>query len=191
MIMGHDSPSPVMGMFVPNRSPHLQGGALVAHSSPSSRRVGNEEASIGTLVQSALADFSTLMRAEVELAKSEISKSAKKAGIGAGSFGAAGVVLAFSVFFIGIALAEFLTWLGLIRWVSYLIVWAGLLLVAGIAALFGLRTIKKIEKPERTMETLRDLPEVIHREAPGERHRDVPTVNNGRVELPNHGSYKV
>jgi len=30
---------------------------------------------------------------------------------------------------------------------------------------------------------LRELPEVMRREEPGTRHRDVPTVSNGRVEL--------
>ena len=78
-----------------------------------------------------MADVSTLIRGEVELAKAEVGKSAKKAGIGAGAFGAAGVVLAFSGFFFGIALAEFLTWLGLERWISYLIVWFLLVLLAG------------------------------------------------------------
>jgi len=166
----------------------------VAHSeSPAlpGRSVSAVEPSVGTLVQSAMADVSTLIRGEVELAKAELGKSAKKAGVGAGAFGAAGVVLAFSGFFFGIALAEFLTWLGIERWISYLIVWFLLVLLAGLAALIGRRYIKKIEKPERTMETLRDLPEVIHREAPGERHREVPTVSNGQVELPNRGSYKV
>jgi len=166
----------------------------VAHSeSPAlpGRSASAVEPSVGTLVQSAMADVSTLIRGEVELAKSEIGKSAKKAGVGAGAFGAAGVVLAFSGFFFGIAVAEFLTWLGIERWISYLIVWFLLVLLAGLAALIGRRYIKKIEKPERTMETLRDLPEVIHREAPGERHREVPTVSNGQVELPNRGSYKV
>ena len=51
------------------------------------------------------------------------------------------------------------------------------------AALFGRRTIKKIDKPERTLESLRELPDVMHREAPGARHRDVPTVVNGQAEL--------
>jgi hypothetical protein len=51
--------------------------------------------------------------------------------------------------------------------------------------------LKKVEKPARTMETLRDLPDVVHREAPGARHREVPTVNNGRVELRDRGSYSV
>ena len=143
------------------------------------------EPSVGSLVQSAMADVSTLIRGEVELAKTEISRSAKKAGIGAGAFGAAGVVLAFSAFFLFIAIAELLTALGLPRWVSYLIVWVLLLVVAGIAALIGKRMLKKIEKPERTIESLRELPEVMHREAPGARHREVPVVSGGKVELHN------
>ncbi|RFU22291.1 phage holin family protein [Geodermatophilus marinus] len=167
----------------------------MAHSAstnpPQSRHAGTEEPSIGTLVQSAMADVSTLIRSEVELAKAEMTSSAKKAGIGAGAFGAAGVVLAFSVFFIGIALAEFLTWLGLIRWISYLIVWALFVVVAAIAALIGRRQIKKIDKPERTLETLRELPSVMHREAPGARRREVPTVTNGRVQLRGSDNYTV
>ena len=148
-----------------------------------------DEPSVGTLVQSAMADFSTLVRAEIELAKAEVGKSAKKAGIGAGAFGAAGVVLAFSGFFFGIAFAEFLTWLGIERWISYLIVWFLLVLLAGLAALVGRRFIKKIEKPERTLETLHDLPEVLHREAPGQRHRAVPEITNGRVQRRGAESY--
>jgi len=164
----------------------------VAHNVSSTQRGGSRETtepSIGTLVQSATADLSTLIRAEVELAKSEIGKSAKKAGIGAGAFGTAGVVIAFSGFFFGIAFAEFLTWLGLIRWISYLIVWFLLVLLAGIAALVGRRFIKKIEKPERTLETLQDLPEVLRREEPGQRHRAVPEVTNGRVQRQGSDSY--
>jgi len=161
--------------------------------SPASRNstAGAEEPSVGTLVQSAMADVSTLVRNEIELAKAELGKSAKKAGIGAGAFGAAGVVLAFSTFFFGIAFAEFLTWLGIERWISYLIVWFLLVVVAVIAALFGRGQMRKIEKPERTLETLSDLPEVLHREAPGARHRDVPEVSNGKVALRGNQSYKV
>jgi membrane protein implicated in regulation of membrane protease activity len=150
-----------------------------------------DEPSVGSLVQSAMSDLSTLVRGEIELAKAEIGTSAKKAGVSVGLFSVAGVLAAFAGVFFFIALAEFLTWLGLARWISYLIVFALLMLIAGVAALIGLRMLKRIEKPERTLETLRDLPEVAHREAPGERHRDVPTVSNGRVELRGNGSYKV
>ena len=166
----------------------------MAHSvspAPRDATAGAEEPSVGTLVQSAMADISTLVRSEIELAKAEVGKSAKKAGIGAGAFGAAGVVLAYSGLFFGIGLAEFLTWLGIERWISYAIVWFLLVLLAGVAALVGRRFIKKIEKPERTIETLSDLPEVLHREAPGQRHRAVPEVSNGKVALRGNESYKV
>jgi hypothetical protein len=166
----------------------------VAHSVSTGRddrSAGAAEPSIGTLVQSAMADVSTLVRNEVELAKAEISGSAKKAAIGGGAFGAAAVVLGFSSFFLFIAIAEALTALGLPRWVSYLIVWFFLVLVAGIAALIGKRMLKKIEKPERTIESLRELPEVMHREAPGARHREVPVVSDGKVELHRNERYSV
>ena len=166
----------------------------MAHSVSTARTAGipaADEPSVGTLVQSAMADVSTLVRAEIELAKAEIGKSAKKAGIGAGLFGAAGVFAALAGIFLFITIAEALTALGLPRWVSYLIVTVFLLVLAGIAALIGMRLLKKIEKPERTIETLRDLPEIAHREAPGERHRSVPEVNNGQVTLRGNESYKV
>jgi membrane protein implicated in regulation of membrane protease activity len=166
----------------------------VAHSVSPARTDGTavaDEPSVGSLVQSAMADVSTLVRSEIELAKAEIGKSAKKAGISVGLFGAAGVLAAFAGIFFFITVAEFLTWLGLARWVSYLIVFGLLILLAGIAALIGRRMLKKIEKPERTIETLKDLPELAHREAPGERHRPVPEVSNGRVQLRGNDSYKV
>jgi uncharacterized membrane protein YqjE len=167
----------------------------VAHSvSPAARTdgtAGADEPSVGTLVQSAMADVSTLIRSEIELAKAEIGKSAKKAGISVGLFAAAGVLAAFAGIYLFVTIAEALTALGLPRWVSYGIVTVFLLLLAGLAALIGMRLLKKIEKPERTLETLHDLPEVLHREAPGERHRAVPEVSNGKVQLRGNQSYKV
>ena len=147
------------------------------------------EPSVGTLVQSAMADMSTLIRSEVELAKTEIGRSAKKAGISIGLFAVAGVLLAFAGVYFFVSVAEFLTWLGLTRWLSYLIVTAGLVVVAVVAGLIGRRMLKRVEKPERTLETLSDLPEVLHREAPGERHRAVPEISNGRVKRAGAESY--
>ena len=166
----------------------------MAHSAspaPAHGTAGTEEPSVGTLVQSAMADVSTLVRAEIELAKAEVGTSVKKGAVGGGMFAAAGVVAGFSMFFLFIALAEALTALGLPRWISYLLVWVFLLVVAGLLALIGKRLLAKIEKPERTIETLRDLPELAHREAPGQRRRSVPEVNNGQVTLRGNESYKV
>ena len=156
----------------------------MAHSVSQIRADGASQAvepSMGTLVQSAMADVSTLVRNEIELAKAEVGTSAKKAGVSVGSFAVAGVMAAFAGIFFFIALAEFLTWLGLLRWVSYALVFLLLLVLAGIAALVGKKMLKKIEKPERTIESLRELPQVMHREAPGARHREVPTISNGKV----------
>jgi hypothetical protein len=157
----------------------------VAHTAPPngrSRTAGAEETSIGALVQSAMADVSVLIRNEIELAKAEIGRSAKKAGIGVSAFAVAGVMLAFAGIYFFVTIAEAIA-LVLPRWAAYGIVTLALAGAAGIAALVGLRLLKRIEKPERTMESLRELPEVMHREAPGERHRDVPTVSNGQVQL--------
>jgi membrane protein implicated in regulation of membrane protease activity len=158
---------------------------------PLERSTPSEEPTVGALVQSAMADMSTLVRNEIELAKTEIATSAKKAGISVALFTVAGVLLAFAGIYFFVTVAELLTWLGLTRWISYLIVTGGLVVLAVLAALIGRRMLKKLEKPERTIETLRDLPEVLHREAPGERRRPVPTVSNGEVKLADHSSYKV
>jgi len=148
-----------------------------------------DEPSVGTLVQSAMADMSTLVRSEIELAKAEIGRSAKKAGISVGLFGAAGVLAAFAGIYLFVTIAEALTALGLPRWVSYGIVTLFLIILAAILALIGRRMIRRIEKPERTLETLSDLPGVLHREAPGQRHRAVPEVSNGRVQRAGTESY--
>ena len=162
----------------------------MAHSAPPSRAVGPQEPSVGELVQSAMADVSTLIRSEIELAKAEVGRSAKKAGISAGLFGAAGVLLAFAGIYFFFALAELLAeWLP--RWAAFGIVFLALAFVAGLAALVGMRLVKKIDKPERTMESLRELPEVMHREPPGQRRRDLPTVAHGQVTLRDPDSYLV
>ena len=155
----------------------------MAHSVPTNGRPrvsADDETSIGTLVQSAMADVSVLIRNEIELAKAEIGRSAKKAGIGGAFFGAAGAMAAFAGLFFFVFLAQLLAiWLP--QWAAWLIVFGLLIFAAGAAAFIGTRVVKRIEKPERTMESLRELPEVMHREAPGQRHRDVPVVSNGHV----------
>lgn len=130
---------------------------------------GTAEQPIGALFSTASEHISTLIRGEVELAKAEITTSAKRGGIGAGMFGAAGVILLFSVVFLFIALAEGLVALGLQRWVSYLIVWAFFVLIAVLLVLIGVRLLKKVKAPERTIETIKDTKELLSRQPPGQR----------------------
>ena len=116
----------------------------------------NPQPSVGELVQQASEHVSTLVRGEIELAKTELSGSAKRAGIGGGLLAGAGVILLVSVPFLFVVLAEILVAIGLPRWLSYLIVWVLFLLLAGVLALLGRRVLKKVRKPERTIETVKD-----------------------------------
>jgi len=112
--------------------------------------------SVGELVRQASEHVSTLVRAEVELAKAELSDTVKRGGIGGGLLAAAGAIVLFSVPFLFVVLAEVLVALGLWRWLSYLIVWVLFLLVAGVLALIGRAQLRKVRKPERTLETVKD-----------------------------------
>lgn len=115
--------------------------------------VSSEQPSIGTLVAAASADFSKVLHGEIELAKLEITSSVKNAGTGAGMFAGAGVLLVFSLTFGLIALAEGFVAMGLWRWLSYLIVFGVLVLLAGLLALIGVRKVKRVKAPKQTIET--------------------------------------
>ena len=116
----------------------------------------DDQPSVGELVRQASEHVSTLVRAEVELAKAELSDTVKRGGIGGGLLAAAGVIALFSVPFLFVVLAEVLVAIGLWRWLSYLIVWVLFLVIAGVLALIGRAQLKKVRKPERTLETVKD-----------------------------------
>lgn len=114
------------------------------------------EASIGQLVNQATESVSTIIRGEIQLAKLELRASVKNAGVGAGAFIAAGVLLVFSLTFGLIALAEGLIAAGLYRWLGYLVVFAILLFVIAVLVLIGVRKVKRVKAPQRTIETGRE-----------------------------------
>jgi hypothetical protein len=114
-----------------------------------------EETSIGGLVRDATAHLSTLVRAEVELAKSEVAGEIKKGVKGSVFFIVALTVLLFSSFFFFFFGAELLdVWLP--RWSAFLIVFGLMLLTAVLFALLGYRKVKKLRAPQRTIDSARD-----------------------------------
>ncbi|WP_420098343.1 phage holin family protein [Corynebacterium sp.] len=116
--------------------------------------------SIADLVKDATAQVSSLIRSEVELAKTEISGTAKKAGIAVGLFGAAGVVLAYSSFFFFFFLAELLdNWLP--RWSAFLIVFGIMVVLVAVLAVVGVKFIKGVKKPQATIDSVNELKSVI------------------------------
>lgn len=91
------------------------------------------DASIGDLVRDATAQVSTLFRAEVELAKAEVTGEVKKGLQGSLFFILALAVLIFSSFFFFFFLAELLDiWVA--RWLAFLIVFLIMVLVTAIFA---------------------------------------------------------
>jgi uncharacterized membrane protein YqjE len=112
--------------------------------------------SIGKLVQDASESISTIIRGELELAKIELRSSVKNVGVGVGLFAAAGVLLAFSLTFGLIALAEGLIALGLYRWLGYLIVFVLLLVIIALFVFIGYKKVKRVRAPEKTIETGRE-----------------------------------
>ena len=138
--------------------------------------------SIGELVRDATAQMSTLVRAEVELAKSEITRDVKKGLTGSVFFILALVVLLYSTFFMFFFLAELLdTWLW--RWAAFLVVFVLMLVVTAVFALLGYRKVRRIKGPQDTIASVRETtaaltptalkgpspskPELVHPDASG------------------------
>ena len=127
------------------------------------------EQSVGELVREVTTHLSTLVRAEVELARSEVTAEVRKGVTGSVFFAVAAAIGLFSLFFFFFTLAELLS-LYLLRWVAFAIVFVLMLLIAGLFGLLGYRKVRKIHKPERTIESLRESAEMLqHRGRPDER----------------------
>ena len=128
--------------------------SAASERSPTERN--SAEPSIGELVAEASQSLSALVHNEIELAKLELKASVRHAGTGVGLFAAAAVVLAFSLTFGFLALAEGLVAAGLWRWVAYLAVFAMQLVVVGGCVYLGVKKVKRVRAPERTIETSKE-----------------------------------
>jgi uncharacterized membrane protein YqjE len=113
--------------------------------------------SIGELVGSLSRDLSTLVRQEVDLAKAEMSEKGKKAGLGAGMFGGAGVAAHLSLISLSVTAILILNaWLR--DWLAALLVtlfWAA---AAGLLAVRGRQELRQLggPVPEQTKETIKE-----------------------------------
>src|SRR6266702_3429409 len=101
---------------------------------------------IGELASRISEQVSRLVRDELRLAQAEVTEKAKKAGIGAGLFGGAGVVALYGV--AALVAAAILGLAGPVPdWAAALIVAAVLLAVAGVTALLGRREVTRAMPP--------------------------------------------
>jgi hypothetical protein len=121
------------------------------------------EPTIGRLVADTTRDLSALIRGEIELAKTELGFSAKAGGIGAALFAAAAFLLLLAIVMLSIAFAFFLNWLYFGVAVSFLLVFGVYVLIAGLLAYLGVRKIKQIRAPEKTMAAVKSNKQVLKR----------------------------
>lgn len=112
--------------------------------------------SLGQLFATTSRGISLLLHHEVELAKTEVSVDAKRVGIGAGVLGVAAFLGLFALIFLSIALAFGFAGLGLPLGIGFVIVGGIYLLGAALAVLIGIRAVKKVGPPERTIKTVKD-----------------------------------
>jgi uncharacterized membrane protein YqjE len=112
--------------------------------------------SIGRLVGDATQHISTLVRAEMELAKSELIGEVKKGLKGAVFFLVALTVALYSTFFLFFFAAEGLAEWFRYRWIAFGTVFFLMLLVAAAAGFLGWRKVKKFHAPERTIASVKE-----------------------------------
>ncbi|BCK52588.1 hypothetical protein NWFMUON74_03600 [Nocardia wallacei] len=119
-----------------------------------------KNASIGDLVRDAAEQMSTLVRAEVALAKAEVTGEIRKGLQGSVYFIVALTILLFSSFFFFFFLAELLdVWL--YRWASFLIVFALMVVAVALFGFLGYRKVRKLRAPEKTIESLKETRTVL------------------------------
>ncbi len=121
---------------------------------------GGSLGSVGQLLGEISSDISTLMRQEVELAKTELQQSVSKASKGAGMLGGAAVAGHMVLLFLSIAL-----WWGLGEEIGR--GWSGLVValiwavIAAVLAVRGRSQLKEVTGLPKTAETAKEIPEAL------------------------------
>jgi hypothetical protein len=116
----------------------------------------SSERTLGQLVADATRDVSEIMRAEIALAKVELSQDVKNGALAGGMFGAAGYLGLLASITAVITVAYALTETGLPPWAAFLIVTGALLLISGMLALIGRSRVKRVGPPERAIRSTRE-----------------------------------
>ncbi len=120
-----------------------------------------EDPTIGRLVADASRDISSLIRHEIDLAKSELKVSVKNGGTGAGLFAGAAFFAVLGIIMLSVAFAYFLSMTGLhLAW-CFLIVFGAYLLFAGLLAFGGIRKVKQVRGPERAIKQAQETKSLL------------------------------
>jgi lipopolysaccharide export LptBFGC system permease protein LptF len=113
------------------------------------------DASTAELVRQLSDQTSTLIRDEMALVKAEISEKGKKAGIGAGMFGGAGIFGFYAFGAFTAALIAVIS-LGVDTWIAAAIVTVVYAAIAGVLALQGKNKVQDATPPVRSVESVKE-----------------------------------
>lgn len=127
-----------------------------------------EEPSVGQLFASVTRDMSSLMRSEVELAKAELRAEAKSAARGGAMLGAAAFLVMLGVVLLSIAAAYGLVALDVHPALAFVIVAVAYLVAATIVALVGMKALKSIKPPERSIRAAKETAALVTSEGRAE-----------------------
>ncbi|MSV43552.1 MAG: phage holin family protein [Actinobacteria bacterium] len=126
----------------------------------------SEKQSLGSLVSGLTDDLSTLVRGEIELAKTELRNSARSAASGTGLILGALIVGSTALLFILLTLAWVLVAIGLPIWAGFGIVTLVLVVLTVALGVVGLRRLKSIKGPERAAASLAKTKAAFSRTSP-------------------------
>jgi hypothetical protein len=124
---------------------------------------------VGELVGNVTRDLSTLMRQELALAQAELKAEASKTGKAAGALGAAGFAGYMAVLFLSICLWWALGHLIGNSWSALVVavIWG---IVGAVLYSSGRKKLREVHPtPERTVDTLKNVPDALKGEAGGHR----------------------
>jgi hypothetical protein len=128
-----------------------------------SEPVRETDPTIGRLVHDASQDLSTLVRKEIELAKSELKVSVKAGGLGAGLFAAAAFLAVLAIIMLSVAIAYLIHWDGAglsLHW-AFLIVFGFYVLLAGLLVVLGIRKVKQVRGPDKAIAQGKEIPKAL------------------------------
>lgn len=130
-----------------------------------------EEQTIGQLVAATSRDLSNLIHNEIELAKAELRDDAKAAARGGAMLGAAAFLGVLVVILLSIAAAYGLVALGLHEAVAFVIVAVVYLLVAALLVFIGIKAMKTVKPPERSIRAAKETAGLVSSEGRAEATR--------------------
>ena len=103
-----------------------------------------DKPSLLRMILQAAEDFATIVKGGVEIAKKSLTTSIKKLGVGIGFVITAFLLLNVSLLFLLIALAYGFIQIGLVGWVSFLLVAAIMIALAAIFIFLAVRSFSKV-----------------------------------------------